>query len=251
MDLAIKLTPVEYYIYYRVSTSGQATDSTHGLDIQTQGCEEYAKSNFKIKEHQINYYCDIGSSYKSKCVLYQLNKMLKNLVPRSVIMIWDISRLGRDTIQVFDVLKKIKAKHCVIISIKDFLSFGLRANEDKLFYHKVIGAEVESDLKSIRSKELVRKNREKKIHMGTIPFGFKLNHNKKLIISSEEQTTIKTLIAKYNELKSYSKVADLYNKTKMLYRGKIWTGRRIGYLITKYYKTDNLVKQIHNCNLNI
>lgn len=246
---------VEYYIYYRVSTRAQDSDQTHGLDIQTTQCENYAEKNFGIKEQQINYYCDIGSSYNLKSRLPQLGLLIKNLVPNSVILIWDVSRLGRDAIGVFSVLKKIREKRCVIISVRDYLTFGLRANEDKLFYHKIIGSEAESDAKSLRSKAIFKKYRAAQIHIGTIPFGFKLDKKRKLTESKKEQDVISTLRAKYQELKSYTGVANFYNKTKMLYRGKCWTGRRVQYLLKRTELDsmsieDSLTNQIDNCNLN-
>jgi len=240
-----------YYIYYRVSTQSQANDSAHGLDIQTQGCENYADKIFGIKEHQINYYCDIGSSYNLKSDLPQLRKLVKDLIPKSLIMVWDISRLGRDTIGVFASLKKIREKQCIIVSVKDYLTFGLRDNEDKLFYHKIVCAEAESDQKSIRTKKIIEKLRSKRIHMGIIPYGYKLDTKRKLIKCAEEQDVLLTLKAKYRELRSYCQVAKYYNKTKMLYRGKQWTGRRIQYLLLRDLKINSsLIRQIDNCSLN-
>lgn len=244
---------IEYYIYYRVSTRSQATDLAHGLDIQTQQCENYAEKMFGVKEQHINYYCDIGSSYNRKSDLPQLKLLLRNLTPKSVILVWDISRLGRDAIGVFTALKKIREKKCVVISVKDYLTFGLRPNEDKLFYHKIVGAEADSDAKSLRSKKLVEKFRYKQIHFGTVPYGYALNSKRKLIINKKEKDVIATLKAKYKELKSYTKVADFYNKTKMLYRNKSWTGRRVQYLLSRtlnFNSPANLIKQIDKCSLN-
>ena len=240
-----------YYIYYRVSTQSQANDSAHGLDIQTQGCENYADKIFGIKEQQINYYCDIGSSYNLKSDLPQLRKLVKDLVPKSIIMVWDISRLGRDTIGVFSALKKIREKQCIIVSVKDYLTFGLKIDEDKLFYHKIVGAEADSDLKSVRFKTLLEKFRSKRIHMGTIPYGYKLDTKRKLVKFDKEQDILSTLKAKYKEVGSYCQVANYYNKTKMLYRGKHWSGRSIRYLLFRDSNINSsLIKQIDNCSLN-
>lgn len=241
--------PVEHYIYYRVSTSKQASDQAHGLDMQVSTCETYANQFYNIKENQINYYCDIGSSYNLKSSLPQLRLLIKNLVPNSVIMISDVSRLGRDTIGVFFLLKKIREKKCIIVSVKDNLTFGLKPYQNKLFYNKIISSEIESDIKSIRGKKLIDKIRKDKIHFGTIPFGFKLDQNKKLVIDSTEQVIIKALKSKYKEIGSYSKVANLYNKSTTLYRGQFWTGRRVSYLINRKMNINTLVKNINRCSL--
>jgi DNA invertase Pin-like site-specific DNA recombinase len=238
----LNFEPRQFYIYYRVSTSSQANDQAHGLDRQTDGCEKFAESTFSAKEYSINYYCDIGSSYNGKNVLSQLNKLIREIVPYSVIMIWDVSRLGRDTIQVFSVLRQIKRKHCVVISVSDYLSWGISRGDDKLFYHRIIDSETESDLKSSRAKAFASACRLKNIHIGTVPYGYKLSPSRKLVTNTKEQDTIKTLIAKYNELKSYTLVASFYNKTKMLYRSKPWTARTVCYLVSKHSKSNDVLE---------
>ena len=241
----LDFSPKEFYVYYRVSTAAQSYNQAHGLDRQTDGCEKFAETVFSIKEHSINYYCDIGSSYNDRNVLTQLNKLIRELVPYSVIMVWDVSRLGRNTIQVFNILRQIKRKNCVVISVSDYVSFGINRSNDKLFYHKIIDAENESDLKSARSKTIASILKSKNIHMGTVPYGYKLSPSKKLIFDTKEQDIIKTLTAKFNEVKSYAQVATFYNKTNMLYRNKFWTARTVRYIITKSNNfVDKTIKSI-------
>ena len=248
MDIASRFTPTNYYIYYRVSTRAQAEDSVHGLDRQTTGCETYAENTFGIKEQLINYYCDVGSSYNLKSTLPQLQKLLREMLPRSVLMIWDTSRLGRDAISVFSFLKKIREKQCVIISVSENLIWGSKPYSDKQFYHKIVQAETESDNKSIKLKNIINKNREQKIHMGIIPFGYQIVE-KKLIRNKRETEMITNLITKYKELKSYTDVANYYNELKILYRGKCWKGKTVSYLINRDFNPNKLTTQIHNCNL--
>ncbi len=246
----LSFNPQAFYIYYRVSTGAQANDQAHGLDRQTDACDKFAECIFSVKENHINYYCDIGSSYNGKNVLSQLNKMVRELIPYSVIMIWDVSRLGRDTIQVFNILRQIKRKHCVVISVNNYLSWGISRPNDKLFYHRIVDSETESDLKSLRSKAYASLCKKKNIHVGTVPYGYKLNPNKKLVSNLKEQDTIKTLVAKFNELKSYANVASFYNKTKMLYRGKEWTARTVRYLITRSNsKLNQTIKSIKSIKI--
>lgn len=234
--------PKEFYIYYRVSTNKQAYDQAHGLDRQTDGCEKFANSIFSTKEHSINYYCDIGSSYNGKNVLTQLNKLIRELTPNSVIMIWDVSRLGRDTIQVFNILRQIRRKNCVVISVSDYLTWGISRTSDKEFYHKIIISETESDLKSSKSQAFASMCKKNNIHIGTVPYGYKLTPNKKLISNLKEQDVINTLHAKFDELKSYMQVASFYNKTKMLYRNKLWTARTVRYLLNRPNNLTNSFK---------
>jgi site-specific DNA recombinase len=240
--------PNSFYIYFRVSTQKQAEDNTNGLDIQTNICETYALSAFKTRENQINYYCDIGSSYNNKSDLPQLRKMLRDLIPNSVILIYDVSRLGRNAFQVFSILRRIKKLKCRIISVKDYITFGINKMSDKTFYHQVINSEAESDIKSSKTIDMIKKFKIQKFHFGKIPFGYKII-NRKLVKNISEQNIIKTLFAKYDENKSFTEVANYYNKTTMLYRGKPWTANNIRYLINKFNKTKQIISSIQNIKI--
>jgi DNA invertase Pin-like site-specific DNA recombinase len=234
----------QVYIYYRVSTSRQAGDFANGLDRQTNACERYIESNLKKQINNINYYCDIGSSYNNKSKLPQLQKMLRELKSNSVILIYDVSRLGRNTQQVFSALRKVTKLNSKIIAVEDNMTFGVNKMIDKRFYNKVIQAETESDIKSVNAKQKIAILKKNKIHIGKVPFGYSLE-NKKLIINSDEQKIINLLIEKYKELKSYVKVAEHYNNMNMLYRNNAWSSKTISYLINK----NNITNKMNSLNI--
>lgn len=249
MNFGIKTSQnTKYYIYFRVSTQKQANDKSNGLDIQTDLCEKYGSNAFNIQEKDINYYCDIASSYNNKSNLPQLQKMLKEIEPHSIILIYDVSRLGRNTFQVFCALKRIKKLNSYIISVKDYIVFGINPIANKQFYHQVINAETDSDIKSKKTIDRIQKYKLQKIHFGRIPFGYKVI-NKKLTKNISEINIIKTLSAKYNELKSFDKVAEHFNKTKMLYRYKLWNKNNVKYLINKFNNLNNMIKKINNISI--
>ena len=234
----------QVYIYYRVSTSRQAGDFANGLDRQTNACERYIESNLKKQINNINYYCDIGSSYNNKSKLPQLQKMLRELKSNSVILIYDVSRLGRNTQQVFSALRRVTKLNSKIIAVEDNMTFGVNKMIDKRFYNKVIQAETESDIKSVNAKQKFAILKKNKIHIGKVPFGYSLE-NKHLIINSDEQKIINCLIEKYKELKSYVKVAEHYNNMNMLYRNNLWSAKTISYLINK----NNITNKMNSLNI--
>ena len=234
----------QVYIYYRVSTSRQAGDFANGLDRQTNACERYIESNLKKQINNINYYCDIGSSYNNKSKLPQLQKMLRELKSNSVILIYDVSRLGRNTQQVFSALRRVTKLNSKIIAVEDNMTFGVNKMIDKRFYNKVIQAETESDIKSVNAKQKFAILKKNKIHIGKVPFGYSLE-NKQLIINSDEQKIINLLIEKYKELKSYVKVAEHYNNMNMLYRNNLWSAKTISYLINK----NNITNKMNSLNI--
>jgi DNA invertase Pin-like site-specific DNA recombinase len=235
----------QVYIYYRVSTSRQAGDFANGLDRQTNSCERYIESNLKKQINNINYYCDIGSSYNNKSKLPQLQKMLRELKSNSVICIYDVSRLGRNTQQVFSALRRVTKLNSKIIAVEDNMTFGVNKMIDKRFYNKVIQAETESDIKSVNAKQKFAILKKNKIHIGKVPFGYSLE-NKQLIINSDEQKIINLLIEKYKELKSYVKVAEHYNNMNMLYRNNTWSSKTISYLINK---NNNITNKMNSLNI--
>lgn len=235
----------QVYIYYRVSTSRQAGDFANGLDRQTNSCERYIESNLKKQINNINYYCDIGSSYNNKSKLPQLQKMLRELKSNSIILIYDVSRLGRNTQQVFSALRRVTKLNSKIIAVEDNMTFGVNKMIDKRFYNKVIQAETESDIKSVNAKQKFAILKKNKIHIGKVPFGYSLE-NKQLIINSDEQKIINLLIQKYKELKSYVKVAEHYNNMNMLYRNNAWSAKTISYLINK---NNNITNKMNSLNI--
>jgi len=241
-----KIIPEEIYLYIRVSSKKQSDNN--GLDNQKNICEEYIKENYKTKFNSINYYSDIASSYNNPKALVNLDKMIKKLKTNSLIIVYDVSRLGRNTFQVFSVLRRIKELKCYIISVKDYIVFGINKMSDKTFYHQVINSEAESDLKSLKTIDMIKKFKIQKFHFGKIPFGYKII-NRKLVKNISEQNIIKTLFAKYDENKSFTKVANYYNKTTMLYRGKPWTTNNIRYLINKFNKTKQIISSIKNIKI--
>ncbi len=149
------INPINFYIYSRVSSKKQASDSSHGLDSQEELCEQYLKNIYNFNDKKIldnvNYYCDIGSSYSNPKALHQLALLSKQIEPDSLILISEISRLGRNVRQVINLLKVFEDKNCKIISVSEGLCFNKNKLINKQFYQKIIDAERESDLISIRT----------------------------------------------------------------------------------------------------
>ena len=219
------------YCYYRVSTRKQ--EQQNGLENQTDACDLYAEQKFNTKEKDINYYCDIGSSYNEKCKLKELDKMVNELQRGSTILVYDVSRLGRNTFQVFKMLRKVKKLDCKIISVSENLTFNETRFMDKIFYGKIIDAEFESDIKSDKMKKRLQVMREKGKYLGRASYGYKIENNR-LVINREESEIIKLIINKYNELQRYYLVEEYLSKNQVLKRGTEWTMCSIKYILQKY-----------------
>lgn len=225
------------YCYYRVSTRKQ--EQQNGLENQTDACDLYAEQKFNTKEKDINYYCDIGSSYNEKCRLKELDKMVDELENSSTILVYDVSRLGRNTFQVFQMLRKVKKLNCKIISVSENLTFNETRFLDKIFYGKIIDAEFESDIKSDKMKKRLQVMKENGKYLGRVSYGYKME-NGKVVLNKEESDIIRLIINKYDELKRYYLVEEYLNEHKVLKRGIEWTMSSIKYIIKKYGINGNL-----------
>ncbi len=235
------LEPENFYIYSRVSTNSQATDSNYGLDSQELVCENYLKNIHKftndIIDSHVNYYCDVGSSYSNPKALHQLNLMIKEIKNSSLILISEISRLGRNVHQVINMLKSLEKKNCWIISISEGLCFNKSKLMNKQFYQKIIDAEKESDLISMRTTNaynLIRKNGG---YLGLAPFGMKkikICNVPKLVENKNELDIIKLVVVLYKQFGSYETVANKLNENNIKKRNTQWTRYSICSIVKKY-----------------
>lgn len=242
-DYALK-KPNQIYVYYRVSTRQQADCDRSGLDIQTDECDNYALKIFKVREKDINYYCDIGSTYNNKGALKEQSKMLREMYRDSVLLIHDVSRLGRNTSTVFKFLDKIKKLNCCIISITDNVCFGKTRLLDKKFYLQIVKSEESSDKKSYRMTTYLRAVNAAGGHIGRPPYGYnvqKINGVPRLVKNTEEQKCISYI--KKNRNKPLHLIARTLNTSYGLKRGNLWTDATIRSINVnkkiKSYKVKN------------
>ena len=227
-------------VYIRVSTSKQASDGHNGLNIQLEKCKEFISNNQYNKYFNNNgVYKDIGSTYNYKNNLRQRNKLLKLLKPKTLIVIYSISRIGRNTIETMDFLKKVREKDGIIYSLTDNLYFNKDKLVDKDFYYKVIDSEKTSDLKSIACKKNIVNVKKLGGFVGKIPYGYyceKVNNLRKLKINSREQNIIFTIQKKilyYKKLKkrdAFIRTSEYLNKNNISYRDKKWTASFVRYV---------------------
>jgi DNA invertase Pin-like site-specific DNA recombinase len=229
------ISPTEFVLYSRVSSSRQSNEA-HGLDYQDMICENYMKEIFNVQTSNINYYCDVGSSYKSISKLKDLNLMIKDLVPNTVILVSEISRLGRNIHQVFPIFKKISDKKCWVISVSEGLCFNKTKLMDKQIYQKVIDAERESDLISMRTtnaNNLIRMNGG---HVGNVPYGkqrVKVNGVPVLIDDKKEMDIIGLINNIYKKHKNFKQVVQELNEKRVLKRNCAWTFSSVKSIIKK------------------
>lgn len=235
------LNPNKIYVYLRVSTKSQTLE-TNGLEDQLEICSDYITNNFKSKP--VEYFREIGSSYNNKSNLPILNKMAKKFEPNSLLIVRDVSRLGRNTFQVFTLLKKIKKLNSHIISINDNLCYNHSRLMDRDFSHKIIDAEKESDIKNLISIKRIQEIKKAGGYFGNPPFGtvkIKLNNIPYLYKNHVELEIINLMKKIYKKEIDIKKVVNYLNSNKIYNRNnKLWTECSVKNILKKNF--PNLLK---------
>lgn len=235
---SFSITPSNIYVYLRVSTQAQ-TYKSNGLNEQCKLCQDYIKSNYS-KNIPIEYYSDVGSSYNEKNTLVNLNKLIKEISKQknTLILVRDISRLGRNVFQVFSLLRKIKKANSHIIGLEENLCWNHSRLMDKKFYHHIIDSEEHSDHKSIKSTNRIRQIKAFGGHVGKIPFGTKLikkNNIPYIYKNSDEINLLKTIKNVFLKFSNVEKITEYLNNNNLKNRTKNWTPNQIINIKKKYF----------------
>ena len=236
MPNPFNICPDKIFVYFRVSTQLQST-LTGGLTEQNKLCQKYISTYFN--KHDVEYHSDIASSYNNKNKLVNLEKINNKIVPNSLILIRDISRLGRNSFQVFCFLRKIKKTNSHIISISDYLCYNYSKLMDKDFLHKVIDSEKSSDLKSIKIKNKLSFIKNNGGYLGKAPYGtqtIKFNDIPRLYKNEKEIEIIQLIRTKFTKLQNISKVCDYLKNKNILKRNSTdWTNYEIKKILKKHF----------------
>lgn len=167
------------YGYIRVST-----------DKQTLENQEFEINNFCLKENiKVDKWITETISGTKDFEKRKLGKALKRLKSRDVLICSEISRLGRNLLQIMTILNICIQKEVQVWTIKDNYRLGADIQSKVLAFAFSLSAEIERNLISQRTKEALARIKASGRKLGR-EFGSK---NKKHILDGKEQDIIKLL----------------------------------------------------------
>ena len=153
------------YGYTRVSTEFQNTEN------QKHEILAFAENN-KIT---INKWVDEVISSRKSLKERRLGKLLKHLKKGDILIASELSRLGRNLLEVMGILQNCLEKDCQIWTLKENYKLGADIQSKVLAFAFSLAAEIERQLISQRTKESLKRLKDEGKHLGR-PHGF--NYNK-------------------------------------------------------------------------
>lgn len=156
------------YGYIRVSTDHQNVNNQH------HEIKEFSlRQKFKI-DRWISETISSRKGLKDRKLGILLQKMKKG----DILIATEISRLGRNMLEVMGILQKCLEKDCQVWTLKENYRLGADIQSKVLAFAFSLSGEIERQLISQRTKESLRRLKDEGKHLGR-PYGFSYQKLKK------------------------------------------------------------------------
>jgi len=142
------------YGYIRISTDKQTTEN-----------QRFEILNFtKLKAFNIEEWIEETISSTKKLEVRKFGDLLKRLEKGDVLVVSELSRLGRNLMQIMKILHDCMEKDVMVYTVKENYELGNNINSKVLAFAFGLSAEIERNLISQRTKEaLARRKAEGQI----------------------------------------------------------------------------------------
>lgn len=154
--------------YIRVSTEHQNCAN------QKHEIKQYCKRNNWV----VNEFVEEVISSRKDLKKRKLNRLLSKLDEDTILITTEISRIGRNMMEVMGILQQCLEKGCKVITIKENFQLGKDIQSKFIACIFSLVAEMERQLISQRTTESLKRLKDEGKHLGR-PFGFNYNKLKK------------------------------------------------------------------------
>lgn len=144
------------YAYIRVSTNYQTVQN------QKLAIKQYAKYH---RIHNIKWIAETISGTKNP-EKRKLGELLNSVQANDIIIVTELSRLGRSMIMILDVLQLLLEKNVRVIAIKEGYELGDNIQSKVLAFAFGLSAEIERTLLSERTKQGLERARKEGKQIG-------------------------------------------------------------------------------------
>jgi site-specific DNA recombinase len=224
--------------YARVSTPGQVVKGS-SMEVQRENIKREAE--YRELEMPVVMFEDRGESgTKADRHQYSILKEEVKLGRVSHLIIFSVSRLGRDLLEMLQFIKECEKAGVVVYSICE--QYDSNKPHTKLHLH-ILGAVAENQIQETRSriKASLTRTKEKGIRYSKeIPIGYELGPGNTLISSDKERAIIMRIKNLKTRGHSYKTIADRLNedgiRTK---KGKVWNRN-----LVFHYLNNNVIAEV-------
>lgn len=188
------------YGYVRVSTDKQSTEN------QRFEIENYSKA----KGFRIERWADETISGTTSVSDRQLGRLLKQIRKGDTLVTTELSRLGRNLMQVMSFLHQCMERDIIVLTVKERYELGNNINSKILAFAFSLSAEIERNLISQRTREALARKKAEGTKLGR-PKGKKTMQ----VRLSGKENVIKKMI---NEKCSMNEIAEKFGVNRQTLR---------------------------------
>lgn len=242
------------FIYARVSSSQQASSDSVSLDYQISKCISFAKNRYP-EEKTVT----VSEVFSGRVLEKQklLKKILESISEGDMLIVYNVSRLTRDSSEGINILNALNRKKAKVHSVHESVTYPA---DRATFRRLLVEANEESDVISERVRGALSYIRERKGHIGNTPYGYTTirgepepGHTYRprvMVVDSVEMSVIKKIIfyvdhkTELDEIVEKEKIgicnviADKLNNENITCRGKKWTAYRVKDIYKKFSKNN-------------